>query len=44
MTDPELTYRITDQGAGLIRAVEALRTIEPSGPIERALARFLLAG
>ena len=27
-----------------LRAIEALGTIEPTGPIERALARLLLAG
>ena len=39
MTDPELTYRVI----ALVRAIEALGTIEPSGPFERAIAGLLLA-
>ena len=34
-----LTNRITTQGRALVRAIEALSTIEPSGPFEQALAR-----
>lgn len=29
-------------GPGLVRAIEALKTIEPTGPIERVQAWFLL--
>jgi hypothetical protein len=31
------------QGRALLRTIEALGTIEPSGPFERALARLLIA-
>jgi hypothetical protein len=44
MADPELTNRVIEQGKALVRAIEALGTIEPTGPTERALARLLLAG
>jgi hypothetical protein len=30
------------QGKALVRAIEALSTIQPSGPFERALARLLV--
>jgi hypothetical protein len=30
--DPELTDRIIAQGRALVRAIEALGTIEPTGP------------
>lgn len=43
MTDPAHTDRIIVQRRALVRAIEALSTIEPSGPVERALARLLLA-
>ena len=43
MTEPELTNRILRQGRALVRAIEALGTIQPSGPFERALARLLIA-
>ena len=39
MFDCELTDRIILQG----RAIEALGTIQPSGPFEHALARLLMA-
>jgi len=42
MTDLELTDRILRQGKALVRAVEALGTIEPGSPVERAAARLLL--
>ena len=42
MTDPVHTDRILEQGEALVRAIEALSTIDPSGPSERALARLLL--
>jgi hypothetical protein len=43
MTNPELTDRILRQGRALVRAIEALGTIQPTGPFERALARLLMA-
>ena len=43
MTGHELTDRIIAQGKALVRAIEALGTIEPSGPFERAIAGLLLA-
>ncbi|MCK4472258.1 MAG: hypothetical protein KAW49_10780 [Anaerolineae bacterium] len=43
MTNPDLTDLIITQGRALVRAIEALGTIEPTGPFERALARLLLA-
>ena len=43
MSDPELTDPIILQGRALVRAIEALGTIQPSGPFERALARLLVA-
>ena len=38
MTNPDLTDLIITQGRALVRAIEALGTIEPSGWFERALA------
>ena len=43
MTIPDPTDRILRQGRALVRAIEALGTIEPTGPFERALARLLQA-
>jgi hypothetical protein len=43
MNDPARTDRILAQGRALVRAIEALGTIEPSGPFERTLARLLMA-
>ena len=43
MSNPELTDRILRQGKALVRAIEALGTIEPSGPFERTLASLLMA-
>jgi hypothetical protein len=37
------TDRVLRQGRALVRAIEALGTIEPSGPFERPLARLLMA-
>jgi hypothetical protein len=34
--------RVLEQGQALVRAIEALETIEPTGPIERVQAWFLL--
>ena len=39
---PAFTDRIIAQGRALVRAIEALGTIEPSSAIERAAARLLL--
>ena len=41
MTEPTHTDRIIAQGRALVRAIEVLDTIEPTGPIERFLAWFL---
>ena len=43
MTDPELTDHIIAQGRALVRAIEALGTIESIGPLERLLAGLLLS-
>jgi len=43
VTIPELADRIILQGRALVRAIEALGTIQPSGPFERALPRLLMA-
>ena len=43
MTNPELTDHIIAQGRAFVRAIESLGTIEPTRPIERALARLLVA-
>jgi hypothetical protein len=40
ISDP--TDRIIAQGKALVRAIEALGTVEPTGPFERALARLLI--
>jgi hypothetical protein len=34
--------RVPEQGKTLVRAIGALETIEPTGPIERVQAWFLL--
>ena len=39
----DATVRIVVQGHALARAIEALGTIHPSGPFERAIARLLQA-
>jgi len=41
--NPDLTDRLISQGRALVRAIEALGTIEPTGPFERALAELLMA-
>ena len=43
MNEPQIAERIINQGKALVRAIEALGTIDPSGPFERALARLLMA-
>jgi hypothetical protein len=40
---PERTDHIIQQGRALVRAIEALGTIESSGPFERLIAGLLLA-
>jgi hypothetical protein len=42
MNAPELTNHTITQGRALVRAIEALGTIEPTGPLERLLAGLLL--
>jgi hypothetical protein len=37
------TDHIIIQGRALVRAIEPLGTIQPTGPFERALARLLIA-
>jgi hypothetical protein len=37
-----ITDTVPRQGKALVRAIEALETIEPTGPIERVQAWFLL--
>jgi hypothetical protein len=39
--DPTHTHRIIQQGRALVRAIEALSTIEPSGWFERWQAKML---
>ena len=41
--DPEHVDHIIQQGRALVRAIEALGTIEPSGWFERLIASLLLA-
>lgn len=36
------TEKALEQGKALVRAIEALDTIEPTGPIERVQAWFLI--
>ncbi len=43
MTDSNVTEHILEQGKVLVRAIEALGVIEPSGWFERALAGILMA-
>jgi hypothetical protein len=40
----EVLFEVGSQGKALVRAIEALGTIEPTGPTERVLAGLLLAG
>jgi len=46
VVDKEAAVRATEgtlqQGKALVRAIEALETIEPTGPIERVQTWFLL--
>lgn len=43
MNIPDPTNRITAQGRALVRDIEALGTIQATGPFERALARLRIA-
>ena len=43
MSNPDLTLRVIRQGRALVRAIEALGTIDPIGWFERAITRLLLA-
>jgi hypothetical protein len=43
MYDPVLTDHIFRQGRALVRAIETLGTIKPTGPFEWGLARLLMA-
>ena len=43
MAIPDPIDPILRQCRALVRAIEALGTIQPSGPFERALARLLMA-
>ncbi|MFW6116300.1 MAG: hypothetical protein ACOC6F_01105 [bacterium] len=36
------TEKILEQGKALVRAIEALGTIEATGPLERSMVRLLL--
>jgi hypothetical protein len=38
----DLTNRIITQARALVRAIEALGTIQPTGPFERALSHLLM--
>ena len=40
--DPAATDRIIAQGRALVRAIEGLGEIDPSGPLERTMAGLLL--
>jgi hypothetical protein len=40
----EVLFEVGSQGKALVRAIEALGTIGPTGPTERVLAGLLLAG
>ena len=42
MTDPELADHIITQAHTLVHAIEALGTIQPTGPFECALAHLLM--
>ena len=42
VTNPDPTDRIVAQSRALVRAIEALGTIQPGGPCERALAGLLM--
>ena len=37
-----LTEKILAQGQALVRAIEALKTIDPTGPLERTIVWLLL--
>jgi hypothetical protein len=41
MTSPNTNETVIAHGKARVRAIEALGTVEPSGPLERTLARLL---
>jgi hypothetical protein len=41
-TDAELVNRIIRQGRALVKAIEGLSEVDPTGPIERLMIRMLL--
>jgi hypothetical protein len=43
MSDPDVVARMIRQGKALVRAIESLGTIEPTGPIERFTVGLLLS-
>ncbi len=43
MTNPDVTETAIEQGRAIVRAIEALGVIEPSGQFERLLAGILMA-
>jgi hypothetical protein len=42
MTDPDVVARTIRQGKALVRAIESLAVIEPTGPIEQFIVSVLL--
>jgi hypothetical protein len=42
MTDAELVNRVIRQGRALVKAIEGLSEVDPTGPIERLMIRMLL--
>jgi hypothetical protein len=42
MSDPDVVARMIRQGKALVRAIESLATIEPTGPIERFVVGLLV--
>lgn len=43
MSDPYAATRVIAQGRALVRAIEALSTIDPTDPFERIIAGLLQA-
>jgi hypothetical protein len=42
VTDPDVVARMIRQGKALVRAIESLAVIEPTGPIERFIVGLLM--
>jgi hypothetical protein len=42
MSDPDIAARTIRQGKALVRAIESLAVIEPTGPIEQFIVSVLL--